>query len=92
MPGVRSDPDVSSAADNAQSHPQYMKIDKDSAVASAEKDSTLNGFSHEIEKSVAVGMSPPIALPIATTTNSASAASCSATSTYMIPLVAVMPR
>ena len=69
-----------------------MKIDRDSAVASAEKDSTLNGFSHEIEKSVAVGMSPPIALPIATTTNSASAASCSATSTYMIPLVAVMPR
>ena len=69
-----------------------MKIDSDRAVASAENDATENGFSHVHEKSVAVATSPPVALPTANTTNSASAAICRATRTYMTPLVAVIPR
>ena len=92
IPGVRSLPVVSSQADSAASQPQYMKIDSDNAAASAENDSTLNGFSQAHSKSVAVGTSPLTALPMATTANSASAAICTATSTYITPLVAVMPR
>ena len=58
IPGVRSLPGVSSQADSAASQPQYMKIDSESAVASAEKDATENGLSHAHSKSVAVGTSP----------------------------------
>ena len=90
IPGVRSLPVVSSHADSAASHPQYMKIESDRAVTSAENVATENGFSHEASNSIPVAASP--ALATAKTTNSNSATSCTVTSTYMTPLVAVIPR
>jgi hypothetical protein len=89
---VRSLPVVSSFADSAASQPQYMKIDSDSAVASAANDVTENGLSHDHRKSIAVPASPPVALTIANTMNSKRATSWIATSTYITPLVALMPR
>ena len=91
-PGVRSLPLVSSFADRQVSQPQYMKIDSDSAVARTENDSTENGFSHDISKSIAVAESPFVALVRASTMNSTRATIWIASRTYVTPLVVVMPR
>ena len=69
-----------------------MKIDSDSPVANAENVATENGLSHDHSKSIDVAASPPSALPIANATNSTSATIWTVTSTYITPLVAVMPR
>ena len=89
IPGVFSLPVVSSYADSAVSHPQYMKIESDRAVTRAENVSSENGFSHEARIR---SRSRLARLGEANTMNSTSATSWIDTSTYITLLVAVMPR
>ena len=53
---------------------------------------TCSGLSQLAEKSIASGSSPDTALPMATATNSARAASWMPTRTYWTSFVVVMPR
>lgn len=69
-----------------------MKIDSESPAVKAAKDCTAKGLSQDQENSAEVANSASPALLKAMATNTARTSSCSATSVYCRPLVAVMPR
>ena len=91
-PGVLSGSFVSSFMVRVTSHPQKMKIDRDSPAAKALNDDTANGLNHDRSNGVASNADPLENSTSAAPANSTSTSTWKPTSTYCSFCVVCMSR